>query len=348
MGKRSWLAGLFMVVASMGCEPQPVPPTPVPPKPTAREQAQVPSVIDPVAELRDKPLYEFSPREVDVYLKHLHATEPNLRSRIVHLARKNIDQPYELYLLGEAPFEMVDAQPIYCLDKSDCVVFAEHTLAMAMSDSWPSFMTMLQRIRYKDGQIGVVTRNHYTEADWNRNNTWLARDITDEIGGESVVRFTQKVDRAKFLKGRYKLDELIEIETIEESFIPYERIESVASRLRDGDIVNFVTGREGGYWVGHVGLVARGADGGLNLIHSAAPKVREEPAAAYIARMTKDAAEKDAAKKARFQGFKFLRLSEDPLASLRTVDGDAGPRVTTPAGSATTWEQYLQSFDLGG
>jgi hypothetical protein len=86
----------------------------------------------------------------------------------------------------------------------------------------------------------------------------------------------------------------------------------------------------------------------LNLIHSAAPQVREEPVQSYIARMTKDAAEKDAARKARFQGFKFLRLAEDPLANLRTVDGDAGPRVTTPAGSATTWEQYLQSFDLGG
>ena len=86
----------------------------------------------------------------------------------------------------------------------------------------------------------------------------------------------------------------------------------------------------------------------MNLIHSAAPQVREEPAAAYIARMTKDAAEKDAEKKARFRGFKFLRLAEDPLANLRVVDGDRGPRVSTPPGSTTTWEQYLQSFDLGG
>ena len=347
------LIGLVLSAALLGCEPQPVPPRVPPPAPTADDKSKTSqlrpatTVVDPVAELRDKPLYEFTAREVDVYLKHLHASEPNLRARIVHLARKNIDQPYELYLLGEAPFETVDAQPIYCLDKSDCVVFAEHTLAMALSDSWPSFMSMLQRIRYKDGQIGVVTRNHYTEADWNRNNTWLAHDVTDEIGGESVVRFSQKVDRAKFLKGRYKLEEPIAIETIEESFIPYERIDSVKSRLRDGDVVNFVTGREGGYWVGHVGLVARGPDGAVHLIHSAEPKVREEPIEAYIARATRDAAEKDAAKKARFRGFKFLRLSDDPVTNLRTVDGTAAPRVTTPPG-AMTWEKYLQSFDLGG
>jgi len=307
-----------------------------------------PAKPDPrIVALRDKPLYQFKEGDVDAYLHYLHAAEPDLRKRIVHLARKNIEQPYELYLLGEAPFEQTDPQPIYCLDRSDCVVFAEHTIAMALTDSWPSFMSMLQRIRYKDGQIGVVTRNHYTEADWNKNNAWLARDVTDEIGGESIVRFSQKVDRAKFLKGRYKLDEPIAIETIEESFIPYERIESVKSRLRDGDIMNFVTGREGGYWVGHVGLVARGSDGAVHLIHSAEPKVREEPVESYIARMTKDAAEKDAAKKARFRGFKFLRLADDPVANLRTVDGAATPRVTTPPG-AMTWEKYLQSFDLGG
>jgi hypothetical protein len=351
MGTRAWLAAAILCVgALLGCEPQPVPPRVPPPAPTADDKPKTslaPARDREMAALRSKPLYEFSPREVDAYLKHLHATEPSLRNRIVHLARKNINQPYELYLLGEAPFEQIDAQPIYCLDKSDCVVFAEHTLAMALSDSWPSFMSMLQRIRYKDGRIGVVTRNHYTEADWNRNNTWLARDVTDEIGGESVVSFTQKVDRAKFLKGRYEIEEPISIETIEESFIPYERIESVKSRLRDGDIVNFVTGRDGGYWVGHVGLVARGSDGTVNLIHSAKPNVREEPVEAYIERFTRDAAEKDAAKKARFRGFKFLRLADDPIANLRVVDGAAAPRVTTPPGSMA-WEKYLQSFDLGG
>jgi hypothetical protein len=334
--------------ACLGCEPKPVPPQ-VPPPPTAEDrQSSRPPANDPVAQLREKPLYEFSERDVDAYLKYLQQTEPDLRKRIVHLARKNLSQPYELYLLGEAPFEQTDPQPIYCLDRSDCVVFAEHTLAMALSDSWPSFMSMLQRIRYRDGQIGVVTRNHYTEADWNRSNTWLARDVTDELGGESVVRFSQKVDRARFFKDRYKLEEPIAIETIEESFIPYERIESVKSRLRDGDIVNFVTGRDGGYWVGHVGLVARGPDGTVNLIHSAAPMVREEPVEAYIARATEGAAEKDAAKKARFRGFKFLRIQDDPIANLQAVDGAAAPRVSTPPGSAMTWQHYLQSFDVGG
>lgn len=294
----------------------------------------------------DAPLYQLGEPEVDQYLRRLHRTEPDLRRRVVMLARRNINQPYELYLLGESPFETIDAQPVYCLTKSDCVVFAEHTLAMALSDDWPSFLAMLQRIRYAGGAIGVLTRNHYTEADWNRNNAWLVRDVTDEIGGSSVVRFKQLVNRAKFFKDRYKLDTSIPNETIDESFIPYEHVGSVAHLLRDGDVVNFVSGVGNNYWVGHVGLVAQGANGEVHLIHSAAPRVREEPIEEYVRRSTADAPQKDAAGKARFRGFKFLRLNDDPIARLRAIDGSAAPRVTAPPGSPVSWQQFVTSFKL--
>jgi hypothetical protein len=295
--------------------------------------------------LRDKPLYQFTEREVDVYLRELHASEPDLRKRILHLARKNIEQPYELYLLGEAPFEKTDPQPVYCLQRSDCVVFVEHTLAMALSRDFPSFMSMLQRIRYKDGQIGVTTRNHYTEADWNVNNRWLLTDETNRLGGEAVRKFSQDVDRAKFFKTRYKLEQTMPVETIHETFIPYEQIDAVKPKLQDGDVVNFVTGRGDGFWVGHVGLVAHGPDGTVNLIHSAKPKVREEPVDAYIARMTKNAAKDDADGKARFRGFKFLRLTDDPMGKLRAIDGPQAPLVKLPSNSTMTWDAYLRSFE---
>jgi hypothetical protein len=61
------------------------------------------------------------------------------------------------------------------------------------------------------------------------------------------------------------------------------------------------------------------------MIHSTEPRVREEPIDEYIARSTKDLAEKDAAGKPRLVGFKFLRL-------LREIDGDDAPRVTLPNG----------------
>jgi hypothetical protein len=296
--------------------------------------------------LSAKPLFEFSESDVNVYLKHLAANEPDLRKRIIHLARKNIGQPYEIYLLGEMPFEPYDPQPLYCLDKSDCLVFAEHTYAMALSHNWPSFMNMLQRLRYRDGKLGVATRNHYTEADWNISNRWLVEDITERLAGDKAVGFEQSIDRAKFLKNRYKLDVDIPVELHKDSFLRFEDIELAKPELQDGDFVNIVRGVVskdaprselgeifgGSAWVGHVGMIVHGDDGTVNLIHSTQPKVREEPIDEYIARSTESMQDDDAKGKARLLGFKFLRLRDEPIENLREIDGDDAPKVTLPDG----------------
>ncbi len=245
-------------------------------------------------ELEAKSLYQFTPEEVDRYLGYLQAKEPDLRKRIVHLGRKNLEQPYELYLLGEFPYEPYDPQPLFCIEKSDCVVFSEHTYAMALSRDWQSFFAMLQRIRYRNGEIGVASRNHYTEADWDKNNTWLVRDISAELGGASVVKFTQKVDRAKFLKGRYKIEREIPVENLEDIYIPVDKIPEVESQLQDGDYVNVMVGTTpAGAWATHVGLIAHGEDGVVHFLHSTPPKVREEPLAAYIKRSQERDAKKE-------------------------------------------------------
>lgn len=308
--------------------------------------------IDPeqLKDLIARPLYTFSPAEVDVYLKYLSVFRPSLPDRVRHLARKNIGQPYELYLLGEMPFELYDPQPLYCLSKSDCLVFCEHTYAMALTDNWTSFIRMLQRIRYARGQIGVATRNHYTAADWDPNNAWLVRDITADVARQRGVKFTQTIDRAKFLRKRYHLETDIPIEKRTDVYLPFEYVDQAKPRLRDGDFVNIVRGIPpkpgrhddkhgrmqdifgGNAWVGHTGMIVIGDDGEVHLIHSSAPEVREEPLDAYIARSTENLAEKDAAGKARLLGFKFLRLQNDPIANLKRIDGPDAPRVSLPHG----------------
>jgi hypothetical protein len=296
-----------------------------------------------ITKLVEKPLYKFTEAEVDSYLKFLSATEPDLRKRIVHLARKNIGQPYELYLLGEMPFEPYDPQPIYCLGKSDCLVFSEHTYAMALSRDWPSFMRLLQRIRYRDGQLGVVTRNHYTEADWNISNRWLVEDITAKLAGESAVKFHEAIDRSKFFKNRYKLTVNVPVEQHDDIYLPYAEIDRAKSQLQDGDFVNIVRATSkpgapqneifgGNAFVGHVGLIGHGENGDVHLIHSTEPRVREETIESYITRSTKDLKAKDAAGKPRLVGFKFLRLQNEPLKMLKAIDGPDAPRVTLPGG----------------
>jgi len=249
-------------------------------------------------ELLDQPLYTFTEDQVDQYLKYLQSTEIDLHARVIHLARKNIGQPYELYLLGEFPFEAYDPDPIYCLDKSDCVVFSEHMYAMAFAKDWWSFLANLQRIRYRDGEVGMVTRNHYTIADWDRNNRFLFDDITADVGGDKTAKLTQTCRRAKFF-AKFDIGQDIPDEPIVDTYIPKEDVPSILSKLKAADFVNIIRGDKQSQWAGHVGLIAIDKDGTVNFLHSAGKAVREQPLVDYI--------QNDK----RCVGVKFLRLRDD-------------------------------------
>ena len=255
--------------------------------------------------LESKPLYEFSEAEVGAYIKHLQAAEPDLRKRIVHLARKNIGQPYDIYLLGEMPFETYDPQPIYCLTKSDCVVFTEHTYAMALTGDWPSFIKMLERIRYRDGQIGVATRNHYTEADWDKSNqlagarrhdaSWPATNRGAVRGANRPREVPQGPLRSHGRHpGRNASRSLI---------CPMPQIDRARPHLKDGDFVNVGPRRgEAGRLAGRNRSAAAcssvtsawwptAPDGTLHMIHSSdAGRSARNRSTQYIARSTADLA----------------------------------------------------------
>lgn len=288
--------------------------TPIAPVP---REAAVGGAIEPadLQALQAKPLYRMKPAEIGRYLAYLQKAEPDLRARVVHLARKNIGQPYEIYLLGEYPYEVIDEQPLFQLEKSDCLVFAEHTYAMALAHSWEDFFWVLQRMRYRDGVISVATRNHYTDGDWNPQNNWLVKDITESLGGAKVATYSTVIDRARFLRERYKLERPLPAQTITERFIPTAMVNEVLPQLLPGDFVNVISIVDGDHIVSHVGLVVTGEDGERRMLHSAEPAVREETFASFIARSS----EREKRHKANGRapkvlvGFKFLRLNDNPV-----------------------------------
>jgi hypothetical protein len=265
---------------------------------------------DPVA---DKPLYRMSPGEAGRYIAWVHDAQPDLRKRIAAIGRRNIGQPYRLNLLGEFPYQIHDELPMFSLDHSDCTVFVEHTYAMALSQSWEEFFWMLQRIRYRDGIVGVTTRNHYTEVDWNVANRWLVTDVSAELAGPDAPTYATTVDRAAFLKTVHHTQADIPVETSRQAYVPKERAVAAAGRLREGDYVNVVSTRDGKTMVSHVGLVVLGPDGERHFLHSSDPAVREETFDAYIARATeREARNRQAGKNgSTLLGFKFLRLNEN-------------------------------------
>jgi hypothetical protein len=297
------------------CAHRPLPP-PEPPRiepTTAQVEAarRLGMAAEELGGLLNKPLYKMQPAEVDRFLAFEQLAQPNLRQRIAALARKNIGQPYELFLLGEFPYEHYDAQPLFDLGKSDCVVFAEHTYAMALSASWEEFFWMLQRIRYRDGVIGVASRNHYTEADWNLANRWLVTDVTATLGAPTQA-YRQRIDRRNFLKKQFKVERDIPVQNFDDVYIAKQDVAAIEGQLQDGDFVNVISSRGGESWASHVGLIVTGADGARHFLHSSEPQVREETLQGFIARMAERDARQAGQNKPQLAGFKFLRLNDSP------------------------------------
>lgn len=307
-------AALALALLLAGCALPPKAPEPPAVQPTAaqREHARRVGLGDAqLTELLNKPLYRMQPGEIGAFLAWQQLDQPDLRQRIAALARKNIGQPYELFLLGEFPYETYDAQPLFDLTKSDCVVFVEHTYAMALSASWEEFFWMLQRIRYRDGVIGVATRNHYTEADWNPANRWLVTDVTATLGAPTQA-YRQHIDRRAFLRKQFKIERDIPVQDFDDAYIAKQDVAAIEARLQDGDFVNIVSTRGGEFWASHVGLIVTGADGSRHLLHSAEPQVREETLQGFIARMAERDARQAGQNKPQLAGFKFLRLNDAP------------------------------------
>lgn len=260
-----------------------------------------------------KPLHRMQPGEVGEYIAWMHTAQADLRKRISAIGRKNIGQPYLLNLLGEYPYQIHDELPMFRLDRSDCVVFVENTYAMALSASWEEFFWMLQRIRYRDGIIGVATRNHYTEVDWNVANRWLVTDISAQLAGPHGPTYTMTVDRASFLQTQHRTRADIPVEQTRQAYVPKNQVRAIAGQLLEGDYFNVVSSRAGQAMVTHVGLIVLGPNGERHILHSSEPEVREETFDAYIARAAaREERNRQAGKDGQqLLGFKFLRLNSD-------------------------------------
>ncbi len=257
-----------------------------------------------------KPIYRMTPQEAGSFIGAMQQSQPDLRKRIAAIGRQNIGQPYALNLLGEFPYELHDNLPLFSLEKSDCVVFVEHTYAMALSHSWEEFFWTLQRIRYKDGVIGVASRNHYTEVDWNVNNRWLLTEISAQLAGKDGPSYQATVDRAAFLKTRHQTVREIAVQTSREAYIDKDKFASVLPQLLEGDMVNGVSIVDGKHLVTHVGLIVLGPDGERRFLNSAEPAVREESFDAFFTRTAQREA-RNGGRGRKLAGFKVLRLNDN-------------------------------------
>lgn len=118
--------------------------------------------------------------------------------------------PYLNNPLGEgvAP----DSDPTIRFDAFDCATFTETVLANSDIDK-------LNKIRYRDGKIDFLHRNHFIETDWLQNNS----DIVQNASGLYAPTKTRRVttNKRKWFKTVHNTDVDFATQTVDLEYIPY-------------------------------------------------------------------------------------------------------------------------------
>lgn len=125
-----------------------------------------------------------------------------ISSRILQISEAWLGKAYERGALGEGEKGDFDQWPLYRFDAFDCETYVDTVLALALAQNPTTFKSCIRKIRYRDGIVSLLNRNHFTCLDWNRNNQrqGFFADITTTIHGghhQPIVRFAKaEIDKA--------------------------------------------------------------------------------------------------------------------------------------------------------
>ncbi len=191
-----------------------------------------------------------------------------LRERLNFLSQRLLGRPYLIHPLIGSP-----AQPeqfVTRMDGFDCVTYLETVLALAQARDVESYLQRLRTLRYDGGEISYAKRLHYT-TDWHHAHVqrgWL-QDLTANEGS---------VERTK------TLNVLAGFAPRAQTFryYPKTKLNAVTRWLQDGDLIYFVSARNG-LDTYHVGMLFRIGDKWV-MRHAARSQgqVTEQPLAEFF------------------------------------------------------------------
>lgn len=157
----------------------------------------------------------------------------------------------------------------------DCITLLEISLALCYSKDYEDFISSLQQIKYRDGQITYDHRNHYT-VDWlyNAQKLGMLRNLTPDL------EYSQTLYRSLSLLQDYP--------TIHRSitFISKWMVPEMEDLMQPGDIIAFVSHRDD-LDIGHIALLVP-SDDGLILRHASrlSRKVTDNGSIGYYLRIS--------------------------------------------------------------
>lgn len=122
----------------------------------------------------------------------------NISARIAYFSAQFLELPYLLGALGEGFHAKYDQYPLYRTDAFDCETYVDTVIALARAHDLNEFKHEIRQVRYKDGHVSFVNRNHFTCLDWNQNNqrAGLVKDITTTFHdkqGQHVAQIAQAI-----------------------------------------------------------------------------------------------------------------------------------------------------------
>jgi hypothetical protein len=199
-----------------------------------------------------------SHQEIDSLLTRTAGGSMTISERMNFYSRFFLGTSYNFACVGDGAYALLETYPLVNFNETNCMAMCEHILALSISDSWDNFFNNLMHIRYKDGMIGMRTRNHYTMGDWLPENDWLLEDVSRKVGGSYTKTLTRVISHNVFFKGkgiqdlRYvKPDREITID-----YIPSEALEDIEPNLRVGDIGALLFAKKNDIFSAHMWMIA--------------------------------------------------------------------------------------------
>lgn len=178
--------------------------------------------------------------------------------------------------LGEGSKALYDSDPLFSFNEFDCLTYIETVTALSLSKDEDSFRKIIKKIRYENGNVSFISRNHFMSADWIPNNTkeGFIQDITEDIASVKVAtalieksnwyskmkeyRFTVSKNKSELFAKLKEETKDIKDEKVSINYIPLEIIfgdPSLIKQIPSGAIINIVRSWDLEESISHTGFV---------------------------------------------------------------------------------------------
>lgn len=256
--------------------------------------------------MREKRMGELPVEEIDQLIRSISQSKMSNAQKIVYYSGRFLGTPYELVCQGDGPYARYETGPLMNYKQINCMTYCEQVLALALSSYYEEMFNVLQHIRYRNGIIGMATRNHYTMADWLPENSWCLDDITEKVGGDYVQKVTRTISHKKFFAGKGITDikDVLPDRKVTISYIPLDHLTKVIDNLRAGDIVSLIQDKPG-IFSAHMLMIYKDKKGKAFFRHAtmSAGTTLDVPYEEYVAGLKK--------RRKKHLGMSFMRVKED-------------------------------------